>query len=82
MERADAWGTRAREVAGDDALDGARCFGGGEQVRLEVEEARRDAADDDVDAGECLGQFLDAVGDVPDPDIDALGRQGLRRWLC
>ena len=82
MERADAWGACAREVAGDDALDGARCLGGGEQVYLQVDEPGRDAADDDVNPDEGLCKFLDAVGDVPDSDLDALGLQVLGRWLC
>ena len=74
VERADARGARAREVAGDDALDGARGLGGGKEVLLERDEPRGDTADEDVDVGEGRGQLGDAVGgDVPDADLDALG---------
>ena len=79
MERADAWGTRAREVAGYDARDGADGFGCGEQVCLEVDHPGRDAAYDDVGSGEGGGELLDAVGEVSDADPYALRLEFLRR---
>ncbi len=73
MESTHAWDTRAREVAGDDARDGAYRLGCGEEVLLEVDEPGHDAADDYIDASEYFGQLLDAVGDIADPYLDALG---------
>ena len=64
------------ELAGHEELH-ARRLRRAHQILLLGDHSRVDRADDDIHPLEDLRQRLDAVGQVPDADLDPLAAQGL-----